>query len=31
LRPDLDGDAAPELVATLEGGARLGLDDVLLF
>ncbi|TFL19262.1 calcium-binding protein [Jannaschia formosa] len=31
LRIDIDGDGDRELVATLEGGARLGLDDVLLF
>ncbi|TFL19261.1 calcium-binding protein [Jannaschia formosa] len=31
LRLDIDGDGDRELVATLEGGARLGLDDVLLF
>ncbi|PWJ21820.1 calcium-binding protein [Jannaschia seohaensis] len=31
LRLDIDGDGTRELVATLEGGARLSLDDVLLF
>ncbi|PWJ21822.1 calcium-binding protein [Jannaschia seohaensis] len=31
LRLDIDGDGDRELVATLEGGARLGLDDILLF
>ncbi|TFL19259.1 calcium-binding protein [Jannaschia formosa] len=31
LRLDIDGDGDRELVATIEGGARLGLDDVLLF